>query len=126
MSAWSIVAAAAALICFGTLFLAGLILLAVFVRQAALALLTIGELRERTDETAERRATVVAARHAVEDVRGAYGGSGEPDYMAAILAERQANGKPFRTAENEQRHPFEEEQEPAVQGDSFYVPAEEQ
>ena len=126
MNAWVTLAAAAALASFAVIFLAGILLLALFVRNAAFALIALRELREKTDETDERRATVAAAREAVEDIRGAaYGGSTDAELLAAVHAEAAMNGRPYRTTENEQRN-VEEPEDPTIPGDTFYVPASEQ
>jgi hypothetical protein len=126
MSGWDVLAVAAALACFSIVLVAALILLTVFVRKAADALSTLGELRERTDEAVERRETVAQAREAVEEMRAArevYGESADADLMEAVMAERKLNGKPFRVEDNERQH-ADEEQEPSVPGDSFYVPSD--
>jgi hypothetical protein len=112
-----------------TLFLAGSILLALFVRQAAIALLALRELREQTIETDERRATVSAAQAAVEDMRrGSFGNSADVDMdlLHAVHAEAAANGRPYRVDDNERRNHGEEEEEPPEVPEGFYVPAEQQ
>lgn len=119
---------AAGLAVFAALFLAGLILLALFVRRAAEALLALRDLREQTTETDDRRATVAAAKEAVEDIRrGAFGGSGDvdADLLHAVRAEAAANGRPYRTDENERRNAVEDEPEDA-ESVGFYVPSEQQ
>ena len=81
MSAWVTLAAASALLVFVALFLAGLLLLSLFVRSAALSLLALRDVREQTREADERRSVVSDAERAVEDMRAhteAYGGSGDP------------------------------------------------
>lgn len=121
-------AAAFAVLIFSVVFLAALLLLAIFVRKAAEALLTLGELRERTDETDERRATVASARHAVEEIHNTYGGSGDPDEELLRAVQTEAalrNGKPYRVADNENLH-AEQDEGPSIEGDSFYVPTTEQ
>jgi hypothetical protein len=124
---WATLAATAALIASTVVFLAGLLLLALFVRNAAFALLALGELREKTNETDERRATVAAAREAVEDIRGrgVYGESADADLLRAVQAEAAMNGRPYRTFENEERN-VEEPEEPDIPVDSFFVPSREQ
>jgi hypothetical protein len=122
-------AVAFALLVASALFVAGLILLALFVRRAAEALLALRELREQTRETDERRATVDAAREAVEDMRrGAFGSSGDvdADLLAAVRAEAAANGRPYRTDENERRNAGDDETEEPPEPVGFYVPATEQ
>lgn len=122
-------AVAAALAVFAALFLAGLILLALFVRRAAEALLALRDLREQTTETDERRATVSAAREAVEDMRrGTFGGSGDVDdeLLHAVRAEAAANGRPYRTDENERRNAGDEEIEEPLETIGFYQPSAQQ
>lgn len=112
----------------GPVYVAGLILLALFVRRAAEALLALRDLREQTTETDDRRATVAAAREAVEDMRrGAFGESGDvdADLLASVRMEAAAAGRPYRTDDNERRNAGEEIEEPP-ENDGFYVPASEQ
>ena len=131
MSAWETVVVVAALLSVLLVFLAGLLLLALFVRQAAFALIALREVREQTNEADQRRETVDAAREAVEDVRSfrdAFGGSTDAQIMDALRMEAEMNGKPFSTVVNEQRNAPEEEPlfEPSVPSDTFYVPSSEQ
>jgi hypothetical protein len=111
------------------LYLAGLILLTLFVRQAAFALMALRDLREQTIETDERRATVSAAQAAVEDMRrGSFGNSADVDMdlLHAVHAEAAANGRPYRVDDNERRNNGEEEPEEVEAPGGFYVPAEQQ
>lgn len=120
---------AGALVVFAVVLLATLPLLALFVRRAAEALLALRDLREQTTETDDRRATVSAARQAVEDMRRqAYGESGAVDeeLLATVKAEAAMNGRPYRVDDNEHRNYDEDDGEPSVPADSFYVPASEQ
>lgn len=120
---------ATALATFGVLFVGGLILLALFVRRAAEALLSLRDLREQTTETDERRATVEAAREAVQDIRrGAYGSSGDvdDDLLRAVHAEAAANGRPYRTDENERRNAGDEKIEEPLEPIGFYQPSGQQ
>ncbi|MGC1760172.1 MAG: hypothetical protein WA742_12525 [Candidatus Cybelea sp.] len=120
---------ATALATFGVLFVGGLILLALFVRRAAEALLSLRDLREQTTETDERRATVEAAREAVQDIRrGAFGSSGDvdDDLLRAVHAEAAANGRPYRTDENERRNAGDEEIEEPLEPIGFYQPSGQQ
>ena len=128
MSAWVVLAAASALIVFAVVFLAALLLLALFVRNAAFALLALRELREKTSETDERRGVVADAREAVESLRReGYGGSTDDELLHAVQAEAAMNGRPYRTYENEHRNASDEEEPIADEGDSpFYVPSSQQ
>lgn len=128
MSALAIVAA---LLVSAPVFLAGLILLAVFVQKAAHALMAVGDLREHTSERDKRRATVEAAREAVEDVRAygeTYGRPADADIQEALRVEAAMNGRPYRTTDNEHRNHAEEEEleDPSVPPDSFFVHTAEQ
>lgn len=129
MNAWAILAAAAALCVFAVIFLAGLLLLSLFVRNAAIALVALSDLGEHTLEKKRRREVVDAAEEAVEDIRRRadyHGDSGiDEDLMAGVMAERAMNGKSFRVEDNERSH-YDEQPEPEIDGDSFFVPAEEQ
>ena len=130
MSAWETVVVVAALLSVLLVFLAGLLLLALFVRQAAFALIALREVREQTNEADQRRETVDAAREAVEDVRSfrdTFGGSTDAQIMDALRMEAEMNGKPFSAVVNERRNaPEEDDTEPSVPSDTFYVPSSEQ
>ena len=87
-------------------------------------------MREQTTETDERRATVSAAREAVEDMkRGSFGGSGDIDYelLQSVRSQVAVNGRPYNVEDNERLNHDEEEEEPVNPfGDGLYVPTSEQ
>lgn len=129
----STLVAVAALAVFLVIFLAGLLLLVLFVRNAAFALIAVTELRDKTSEADERKATVAAAREAVDDIRRngeAFGGSGTLDFDAlrSVQAEAAINGRPYRVDENERRNVGDEQPEytDTESVSPFYVPASEQ